>query len=134
MEKKKADIVRDFAEREYIEPARKRGETQVRIVAGDVQRALRLENRIALVCSALGGKKFLDQNGLSLESREGPPSGMSTTVVFTYSLANVPRTNGPSQPSFLRLRGIAKQVFQALGGGESFIRAERDRFNGDRPK
>jgi len=38
----------------------------------------------------------------------------------------------PKTSSFAGLRGIAKQVFQAVGGGESFLRAERDRFNDKR--
>jgi hypothetical protein len=31
--------------------------------------------------------------------------------------------------SFLALRGIAKEVFSSLGGGETFIRAERGQFD-----
>ena len=31
---------------------------------------------------------------------------------------------------FLQLRGIAKDVFQSLGGGEAFIRKEREDFYG----
>jgi hypothetical protein len=30
---------------------------------------------------------------------------------------------------FFQLRGIAKDVFQALGGGEEFIRAERHQLD-----
>jgi hypothetical protein len=33
--------------------------------------------------------------------------------------------------AFLRLRGIAKEVFRSLGGGEAFIRRERENFYGD---
>jgi hypothetical protein len=29
-----------------------------------------------------------------------------------------------------RYRGIAKEVFQGLGGGDAFIRGERERFYG----
>ena len=31
----------------------------------------------------------------------------------------------PDQSPFLHLRGIGKEVFQSLGGGEAFIRGER---------
>jgi len=123
------DQVRDYASRQYIDTARRRGESVVQIVAGDVHKALGFSNRIAVVCNALASKSFLQENKVVLESRVGPPSLVSTTVRFTYRLL---RENGdaPSSPSpFLGLRGIAKQVFQALGGGEAFIRAERDQFN-----
>lgn len=65
---------------------------------------------------------------LVLEKFEGPPSGLGTTAAFTYRLA----ADGASQPEqeslLLRLRGIAKDTFASLGGGEKFIRGERERF------
>jgi hypothetical protein len=116
---------------EYIEPARARHESSVRIVAGDVQKAVRLNNRVPLICQALKSSKFLDENHLVLEKWEGPPSGMSTTVVFTFRLLNeaanaAPRPEWP----FAKLRGIAKEAFSSLGGGEAFIRQEREQFYG----
>jgi hypothetical protein len=126
-----SDRVREFARREYIEPARARHESSVRIVAGNVQKAVRLSNRVPLVCQALKSSKFLDENDLVLEKWEGPPSGMSTTVVFTYRLLNV-REKAPSprpEWSFAKLRGVAKEVFGSLGGGEAFIQQERERFH-----
>lgn len=127
-----ADRVREHARHEYIEPARRRRESSVRIVAGEVQKAVRLSNRVSLVCQALKSRKFLDENHLVLEKWDGPPSGMSTTVIFTYRLVDE-AGQPPSQPAtspFLRLRGIAKDVFQSLGGGEAFIRKEREEFYG----
>jgi len=59
---KYADQVREHARQEYIEPARRRGDSIVRIVAGDVQKAARLVNRTALVCQALKSHKFLKEN------------------------------------------------------------------------
>jgi hypothetical protein len=127
-----ADRVREHARREYIEPARRRHEPTIRIVAGDVQKAVRLSNRVSLVCQALKSHKFLDENRLVLEKWDGPPSGMSTTVAFTYRLKDVagqvPRQ--PAESPFVQLRGIAKDVFRSLGGGEAFIRKEREQFHG----
>ena len=127
-----ADRVRDYARQEYIEPARRRRESTIRIVAGEVQKAVRLSNRVSLVCQALKSHKFLDENHLVLEKWDGPPSGMSTTVIFTYRLLDEAGqiSSQPSESPFLRLRGIAKDVFQSLGGGEAFIRKERKRFYG----
>jgi len=122
------DQIRDHARRQYIEVARRRREAIVQIVAGDVHKALGLSNRVPVVCNALASKRFLEENKIALESREGPPSGLSTTVKFTYRLLESAANDAPRAP-FLGLRGIAKQVFQALGGGEAFIRSERDQFD-----
>lgn len=99
--------------------------------SGNVQKAVRLSNRVPLVCQALKSSKFLDENRLVLEKWEGPPSGMSTTVVFTYRLLNDrERAVGPhAEWPFSKLRGIAKEAFNSLGGGEAFIQQERERFH-----
>jgi hypothetical protein len=130
-----SDRIRDYVRREYIEPARRRREVAVRIVAGDVHRALHLTNRVPVVCSALSSKGFLKENRLEM-NREGPPSGLSTTVVFTYRFANEDsgKSPKPSRSPFYSFRGIAKDVFQALGGGEAFIRSEREQFHGIEPE
>src|SRR5580658_2635924 len=127
-----ADLVREYARREYIEPAKARQESTIRIVAGDVQKAVHLSNRVPLVCQALKSRKFLNENHLVLEKWEGPPSGMSTTVVFTYRLLPLASQATSPQPEwpFLKLRGIAKEVFSSLGGGEAFLQKERERFHG----
>jgi hypothetical protein len=127
-----ADRVREHARLEYIEPAKRRHESTIRIVAGEVQKAVRLSNRVSLVCQALKSHKFLDENHLVLEKWDGPPSGMSTTVTFTYRLMDDAgqTSSPPAEWPFLRLRGIAKDVFRSLGGGEAFIRKERENFYG----
>src|SRR5664279_294015 len=127
-----ADRVREHARQQYVEPARRRHESTIRIVAGEVQKAVQLSNRVSLVCQALKSHKFLDENRLVLEKWDGPPSGMSTTVIFTYRLTDqAGQTSSESAESlFLQLRGIGKDVFQSLGGGEAFIRKEREQFYG----
>ena len=131
------DRVRGYAARHYIEPARRRGDDRVKVVAGDVQREVGLSNRVPLVCNALRSKKFLEENRLILEKWEGPRSGMSTTVTFTYRFRErSPEAGRPqAEDPLMRLCGIAKDVFQSLGGGESFIRRQREQFysaNGDK--
>jgi hypothetical protein len=126
-----ADRVRDYARREYIEPARARRQSTVRVVAGEVQKAVHLSNRVSLVCQALKSHKFLTENHLLLEKWEGPPSGMSTTVTFTYRvLDTVEPSTQPEEWPFKKLRGVAKEVFGSLGGGEAFLRRERETFHG----
>ena len=127
-----ADRVREHARKHYVEAAKARHESGVRIVAGDVQKAVHLSNRVPLVCQALKSDKFLNENGLILDKWEGPPSGISTTVAFTYSFkkSGAPDAGRTQEWPFLRLRGIAKDVFGALGGGDAFIRKEREEFYG----
>jgi hypothetical protein len=117
-----SDSIREYARRNYIEPARRRGDSRVQIVAGDVEKAVNLRNRTPLVCQALRSRKFLEENHLVIEKEEGPPSGLGTRMKFSYRLTEVTHAG---QSPFLRLRGVAKDVFQSLGGGEAFLRGER---------
>jgi len=123
---KQSDLVRDWARKHCIEPARLRGNTTVQIIAGEVEKAVSLHNRTPLVCQALRSRKFLEENHLFLEKWEGPPSGMSTTVKFTFRFVEQPAQSSRSGESpFYRLWGIGKEVFQSLGGGEAFLQSER---------
>jgi hypothetical protein len=84
---------------------------------------------VPLVCAALKSKKFLEENALKPVSKTGPPSGQSTTVTFTYEILDSNGKDSASIEPLLDLRGIAKDVFKALGGGETFIREERKSFS-----
>jgi hypothetical protein len=127
-----ADDIRDYLRAKYINPARARHESAIRIVAGDVHREMNLHNRVPAVWQVLAGKKFLAENDLTLEKREGPTSGPSTTAVFVYRLADssVHSEDDRIRTAWESLRGIGKEVFAALGGGESFLRSERQNFYG----
>jgi hypothetical protein len=119
--------VREYVLRKYIEPGRRRRDITVRIVAGEVHGALGLNNRFPTVCNALSARKFLEENRLVLEKREGPPKGLGARVTFTFRLLDEPAA--PSgQPSLMSLRGIAKEIFESVGGGEAYIRREREHF------
>lgn len=131
---KPTELVKDYARRQVIDPARRNGNKTVRIVAGEIHKALGFTNRVPLVCNALASKGFLKENRLHLESRQGPPSGLSTTVVFTYRLENGGKPEESRLSSFLRYRGAGREVFQALGGGEAFIQSEREQFDASMAK
>ena len=122
--------VRQYVRTRYIEPARCSGNLTVTVIAGEVQKGVGLQNRVPLVCQALKSKKFLKENDLILEKVEGPPSGMSTTVKFTYRLANKQEAKPAESPilRLLELRGLGKEVFASLGGGEAYLRKEREDF------
>ena len=125
-----SDAVRRHAYEKYISAARRRKEKTVAINVGEVHRALALNNRVPLVCAALGSKKFLTEHGLRVVSKTGPPSGQSTTVTFTYEIVDKKqdRTELDRQAAWNRLRGALKDVFAEYGGGEAYLRAERASF------
>ena len=100
------------------------------IRAGDVVRELRLSGNTPAVCSALKTREFLQENNLRLVDKSGPPSGQSTTVTYTYEFIDHEEKDSPPTDPWLKVRGIAKDLFAALGGGEAFIREERAKFYG----
>ena len=119
--------VRRYVRDHYVRPAKRSGHSNFRVMVGDVHRALALRNRVPLVCNALVSRKFLDENGLRLVKRTGPPSGQSTTVALTYEFLD-------ERPIALfdqlrSLRGAGAGVFAELGGGESYLAKEREAFN-----
>ena len=129
MEANSADVIRSFAAREFIEPARRKGWTRVQVVAGDVHRGLKLKNRVPNVCTALASKTFLEKNRLAIEAISGPPSGMGTRVTYTYRLLDDEPGGGKAQASEFRgLRGLLKTAFASVGGGKAFLRREREQF------
>jgi len=82
-----ADRVRAFVIEVYIEPARASGQSEVRVRAGDVDKALGFGyRRLPLICAALRSQKFLGTAGVRLLDESGPPSGASTTTTFSYKL------------------------------------------------
>jgi hypothetical protein len=137
-----SDHVREQASRNYVEAARRQGMYRFSINVGEVQKDSKLRNRVSLVCSALKSKKFLQANGLRLLSESGPPSGMSTTVTYTYEFvdddensraAKASGSSGSSTPQsrqaeWDKLRGALKDVFAEYGGGEAYLRNERTFF------
>jgi hypothetical protein len=122
-----ADKIRAFAREKYIRPAKVRGEQRVTILAGDLVRELGLENRTPAVCSALRSLIFQRENGIELASADGPPSGNSTTMRYTYI---VPTQEHVESGGLQALRGAGSDVFRSLGGSEAFIREERKAFGG----
>jgi hypothetical protein len=128
-----SDLVRQHASDVYISAARRRGDKTLTIKVGAVHKALALSNRVPLVCAALGSKKFLTENRLRLISKTGPPSGQSTTVVYTYEFLEA-QPSSANPDAWTKLRGALKDVFAELGGGEAYLRAERSAFRADRDR
>ena len=123
-----SDLIRDHVCETYLKTAIREGKRTFVVSVGAVHKALGLANRVPQVCSALESKKLLEENQLRIVSKTGPPSGQSTTVTFTYEILS--RAAKPATPSnpLVMLRGLAKDLFRQLGGGEAFIRKERSSF------
>jgi hypothetical protein len=131
-----SDQVRKFVIENYVAPARLIGARAVSVRVGDVHRAMKWDlKRVAQVCSALSTRKFLNSANVELIERKGPPSGQSTTVEFTFGLLQP--EPGPREAqrnaklasegiSLKDLYGIFAEEFKALGGGEAFLKKERD--------
>ena len=135
----KADSIRSHVHAQYIEPARRRGDETITVVAGAVLRDLQLRGDYApSVCSALRARKFSAEYGLELIKVDGPKSKSSTTTAFTYRLPPSLGT-GHRQPvrnAIRDVRGIGRDMFAAVGGGERWLRREREAFDvavGDNP-
>jgi hypothetical protein len=125
---KTADSIRTYGRDKYVVPARNRHLRRFSIRTGDVVRELSLLGRVPAVCSALRSRAFLEQNGLRLLERTGPPSGQSTTVTYTYEFVEEQDSSPPSLDPWTELRGALKRVFAEFGGGESYLRGERENF------
>lgn len=129
----KADRIRSHVGQQYVEPARRRGDMTITVVAGAVLRDLQLGGDYAAsVCSALRARKFLKDNNLELVKAVGPKSMMSTTTAFTYRLLQRAESGrrGSTRSAVWDLLGAGRDTFAALGGGERWLREERESFYG----
>jgi hypothetical protein len=125
-----SDLVRQHASEVYLSAARRQRSETFSVNVGEVHKALRLNNRVPLVCAALSSKKFLIENHLRLVSKTGPPSGQSTTVTFTYEIIKPESQRATADEAWQSLRGIAKDIYASFGGGEAYLRQERANFYG----
>ena len=127
-----SDQIAKHVSTQYVEPARQRGQGIIEVKAGDVHRALGWKNRVASVCTTLESQKFQRENCLYLFHTSGPASGRSTTVSFSYQLLDpaqsLPKAkvNENRGEKLLALWGLGAETFRALGGGEEFLRRERE--------
>jgi hypothetical protein len=118
----------------YVEPARQKGEKTIQVRVGNVQKELGWINRTPSVFSTLSSMEFQQEAGIALiEKIGGPPSGgPSTTVQFVYRVLGEQQPSDPnpkvvpSGEGLMALYGICAETFKALGGGEEFLRRERE--------
>lgn len=128
----RAESIRAHVHAQYIEPARRRGDETITVVAGTVLRELQLRGDYApSVCSALRARKFSAEHDLELIRVDGPRSKSSTTTAFTYRLPQRSEAGHPqpARNAIRDLRGIGRDMFVAVGGGERWLRKEREVFD-----
>jgi hypothetical protein len=145
-----SDKIRAYAERNYVEPARRNGRQTFAIPVRDVldffveKEGLPRQN-VPQICQALRTpRKFLNPHGLMLERVDGPEKQQSPTVVFHYRF--VPGRHSHQDPAtaavgsspgidadessevarkteaFMKLRGLLREDLAEFGGGEAFLR------------
>jgi hypothetical protein len=124
---KMVDAIRAYAREKYVVPARNLKQARFTIRSGEVVQALKLHTRVANVCNALRGKAFQNENRLKLVDYTGPKSGQSTTMVYTYQFDDAP-DSAPGLDPWTELRGALKRAFAESGGGENYLRNERENF------
>ena len=118
----------------YVTPARMKGEKTIQVKVGNVQKELGWTNRTPSVFSTLLSRDFKQEAGVELiEKTGGPPSGGPSTTwqlvfhVLDKDKAAAPAAKaGPSGEGLMALYGICAETFKALGGGEEFLRRERE--------
>jgi hypothetical protein len=127
---KHADRIRSHGRSKYVLPASNRKDDRFSIRVGDVVREMGLRDRAAAVCSALKSREFLEENNLQLLTTSGPPSGLSTTVTYTYQFIETSAALAKKDDAWKRLRGALQDIFAEVGGGEAYLRDERAHFSG----
>lgn len=142
-----SDRIRSLARTKYVGPAIRAGKNKFSIRVRDVWNDLDAEGgfpggHTPQICSALQTTKFLRDNGLEIESIDGPPSKQSPTVVFHFRIKDTGKgpesvtipnpamsTEGHDEDPSARakrltekLRGLLKEELAEYGGGEAFLR------------
>jgi hypothetical protein len=118
----------------YVLPARQKGVRTIQVRVGNVQKELGWTNRTPSVFSTLSSMEFQHEAGLELiEKRGGPPSGgPSTTWQFVFRVLGEAEESAsvvkvvPDGAGLRALYGLCADTFKALGGGEEFLRRERE--------
>lgn len=141
-----SDQVRALALEKYLQPALRAGKKQFSVAVKDVLQDLVAQGfppgNTPQVCTALRKETFLREHGIEIESVDGPPSKMSTTVIFHYR-ATTPGAQSTARKNPIEmmqidpnredpaaralrltetLRGLLKEELAEYGGGEAFMR------------
>ena len=135
-----SEKIRELAKRKFVAgatDAQKRSfPISVRDVISELQKMGIPPTYTPQICSALQTRRFLMENGLEIESVDGPPSKMSPTVIIHYrfvdpvkAMETTPKSASPVESAEARvqrlsnkLRGLLKEEIASHGGSEAFLR------------
>jgi hypothetical protein len=146
-----SELVREIAVERYVQPAVSSGQKRFSIAVKDIMKDLEPSgfprSNYPQVCTSLKTQRFLRENSLEIEKVEGPPSGLSTTVVIHYRVTHPLIGSGPEsgrvapQPQNANtspervetsaewaerlvngISGLLKDELAEYGGGEAFLR------------
>lgn len=101
------DKIRKFVCENFIEPARKRGEKEITIRAGDVHSRMGLSSRMPAVCSALKSKidRLCNVEILDIKT---PLSGQGANFYVTYKILGSP--NGLVSPELKEVEKVEERI------------------------
>ena len=125
------DVTKRHVITKYVNPARERGERTLEVRVGNVVKDLGWTNRTPSVFSTLSSRSFQREAGIELIEKRGGPSsgGPSTTVLFVYRVLGgkeAPEASAKPRYDLMSLYGIGSEVFRQLGGGEEYLKRERE--------
>jgi hypothetical protein len=130
-----SETVLQFVRENYVHPARERGQAIVEVKAGDIHAGLRWSRRVPLVCSALSSQKFQNAVGVKLVgTKDAPPSGLSTRTIYRYEILDwethpgLVTNSSPPKRGLLAAYGVASHLYRKVGGGDAFLKSEREDF------
>ena len=131
---KPTELTKQYVISNYVNPARLKGEKTIQVRVGNLQKELGWTNRTPSVFSTLLSKDFQQEAGVELiEKRGGPPSGgPSTTWQFVFRVLGKGEGLAPAAKvvpngeGLMDLYGLCAEAFKALGGGEEYLRRERE--------
>ena len=136
-----SETVLQFVRANYVHPARQRGNRTVEVKAGDIHAGLHWSRKVPLVCSALTSQKFQNTVGVRLiETRDAPPSGLSTKTIYRYEILDgespsvLRDYSPPPKRGLLAAYGVAAHLYRQVGGGDAFLKAERENFGSVAPE
>jgi hypothetical protein len=120
-----SDRIRELAEHEYVNPARREG-GKVRIRVGDVQKKLKVQGFPAgytnQILTSLESERFWKERGLEMETPPGQPRRHETVLTFHFR-ENAERSSRKAQDPLLELAGILKGAIHE--GADAFVRELR---------
>jgi hypothetical protein len=135
-----SETVLQYVRAKYVHPARAHGQAIVEVKAGDIHSALQWSRRVPLVCSALSSQKFQNAAGVKLiGTKDAPPSGLSTRTIYRYEILDRESPSGveaapPQKRGLLAAYGVAARLYRQVGGGDAFLKAERESFGSVAPE